>query len=365
MIKFRQKEFIAPVLALAGKGLMAAGNAAMIGSIVQGVQQSKDQAKYAEQQEEQNAQITKALNRVAKAAENNPQAAQQVADIMSQRQYSFISPGVIKGAKGLVKDVKPLLWNKGTKKFLKTGLVFGGTMGTAGYAVDKAIQHDAKKIGMPLSQPVQEERQFAIPTSSIMKGLGKGLKTTGKFLKDNKYPILGASAMAAIPSIGYLSERQQFKDQIASTGQPQQKQYAALGGVMKIVRSQAGNIGKGAKNLLGSTKKSFRPIMDHPGQTILGAANKLASFGGFGRKEVAKFGQDLHAAGMKSGNTWTQKAGKFIVDHPKTSLLGALPVATAATKVSYDASEKLVRKTAGALDKDAFAYEKSKNQVIQ
>ena len=361
MIKFRQKEFIAPLALLGSAKTMGALTALSIG---QGVKSAKDQAEYAEQQAEQNAQITKALNRVAKAAENNPQVAQQAADIMSQRQYALISPGVIKGAKGLVKDAKPLLWNKGTKKFLKNGLVFGGTMGVASYGVDKAIQHDAKKIGMPLGQPVQEERQFAIPTGSIMKGLGKGLKSTGKFL-NNKGTIIGASSMAAIPAIGYLSERQQFKDQIASTDQAKQKQYAAIGGVMKFVRSQAGNIGKGAKNLWGSTKSTFKPIMTHPGQTILGAANKFASFGGFGRKEVAKFGQDLHAAGMKSGNTWTQKVGKFIVDNPKTSLLATLPAASAATKVSYDASEKLVRKTAGALDKDAFAYEKSKNQVIQ
>lgn len=362
MIKFRQKEFIAPLALLGSTKTMGALTALSIG---QGVKSAKDQAEYAEQQAEQNAQITKALNRVAKAAENNPQVAQQAADIMSQRQYALISPGIIKGAKGLVKDAKPLLWNKGTKKFLKNGLVFGGTMGVASYGIDKAIQHDAKKIGMPLGQPVQEERQFAIPTGSIMKGLGKGLKSTGKFLNNNKGTIIGASSMAAIPAIGYLSERQQFKDQIASTDQAKQKQYAAIGGVMKFVRSQAGNIGKGAKNLWGSTKSTFKPIMTHPGQTILGTANKFASFGGFGRKEVAKFGQDLHAAGMKSGNTWTQKVGKFIVDNPKTSLLATLPAASAATKVSYDASEKLVRKTAGALDKDAFAYEKSKNQVIQ
>lgn len=364
MIKFRQKEFIAPLALLAHPATMGVLTA---GSIAQGVKGAKDQAKYAEQQEEQNAQITKALNRVAKAAENNPQVAQQAADIMSQRQFAMINPkalsGVTKTAKGFVKDVKPLVWNKGTKNFLKNGLVFGGTTGVVSYGVDKAIQADAKKIGMPLGQ---EEKQFAtIPGKSIMSGLSKGAKSTGKFLNNHKGTMLMATGMAAIPALGYISERQQFKDQIASTGQPQQKQYAALGNVMKFAKPYVGKIGKGASGVLKSAKTAIQPMMDHPGQTILGGINKLSSFGGLGRKEVAKFGKDLHAAGMKSGNTWSQKAGKFIVDHPKTSLLGALPVGMAGVKVSYDASEKLVRKTAGALDKDAFAYEKSKNQTVQ
>lgn len=363
MIKFKQKEFIAPLALLGSSKALGVMTALSIG---QGVKGASDQAKFAEQQAEQNAQITKALNKVAKAAENNPAVAQQVTSIMNQRQFTAVNPkllsGVVKNAKGFIKDVKPLVWNEGTKGYLKNGLVFGGTMGTASYAIDKAIQKDAKKIGMPLNQ---KERQFAISGKSIMTGISKGAKTAGKFLNNNKGTMTTATALASLPAIGYISERQQFKDQIASTGQPQQKQYAALGNVMKFAKPYINKISKGAGNLLSNTKKTFKPLMDHPGQTILGGANKLVSFGGLGRKEVAKFGKNLYEAGVKSGNTWSQKAGKFIVDNPKTSLLTALPVGATGVKLSYDASEKLVRKTAGALDKDAYAYEKSKNQTVQ
>lgn len=356
MIKFRQKEFVAPVLGLlTSSGL---GNALMAGSIIQGVGQAKKQAELEEEQAQRDAKMTKALNKIAENAKNNPVAMNEAASIMSQRQYAFINPNVVRNAKGFVKDVKPLLWNNGTKKFLANGALFGTSLGVASYVTDKAIQKDAKKIGMPLGNN-EQEKQYALPASgSIMKGL----KSAGKFIENNKGTVMMAGAMGSIPAISYLTERKEFKDQIKAT---EQKQFAFPAGAMKFMKRGASTVGKRAGSIWNSTKKSFKPIVDHPGKTILGGVNRMTSFGGFGWREVENFGKGLTAAGQKSGNAWTQKAGNFIVNNPKTALVGAIPVGMAATKVSYDLSEKAVRKGAEAVDKNAFAYEKSKNQVVQ
>ena len=83
MIRFRQKNFVAPLMPI----LMGAG---IVQSGVQ-MKQSAEQAEEAEKQaEETKAALdrqTKALNKIAKEAKNNPEAAQR---IVQQKQMSMI-----------------------------------------------------------------------------------------------------------------------------------------------------------------------------------------------------------------------------------------------------------------------------------
>lgn len=335
MIKFRQKIFVAPLIPLALEGAMAVGTGL---SLKQGMDQSKQAEELAARQEEQNKEITKALNRVAKSASKNPIVAQQAANVMSQKQFG-INGGFIKNVTNLAKDVKNAAWTPGAKRFMKVGLASGAVMGGTGYIVDKAIQKDAKKIGLMNDNSSPQQKSYA--------NVGSVLKKAGGFIKNNKTELGLSAGFSAIPAVGYLSERKQFLDQkkatMASSTTPQQRSYAFVPKMSGI-------------------KKMFQPMRDHWGQTVLGGVNKLVSFGGIGRKEVAGFGKRM-AEG--SSSEWGRKLGGFIQKNPKTALTGAIGVSLGVSAGSYGLGEKMVKKGAEAVDKNAFAYEKSKNQEIQ
>lgn len=341
MIKFRQKEFFW------GMALNAAG---AIGTGLS-LKQGSDQMKQAEEQaEEQNRKMTKALNKIAENAKNNPQAAQQAADVIGQKQFAQINFAkltatlknnkTLGNAKGLAKDVGKIVW-KGKNKLIGGGTMMGATMAGASYLTDKAIQKDMKKNGMPL------EKTYS--AGSIMKAVKGTGKVLGEAAKKNKETLITMAALGSAPmALGYSAEKAQYKDQMAST----QRNYA-VPGVMAV------------KRLLTGASKSVRnsQIFKTPGQTILGGLSNLS--GGGGRKGVYKFGHQLNRYGKYSGSVWSQKAGKFIMDNPKTALAGSIPVGSAVLGATWGTGEKIVNKTARALDKDAFKYQDSKNQEIQ
>ena len=352
MIKFRQKEFIAPpVLALGGRALSVAGNAAMIGGIFQGASQMKQAEEHAAQAEEQNRKMTKALNKIAENAKNNPQVAQQAADIMGQKQFARINLGEVfnkknlQNAKGLAKDVGKIIW-KG-KNHLIGGTLMGGSMAAASYATDKYIQHDMKKNNIPL------EKTYAAP-GSIMKTVKGAGKVLGDAAKKNKGTIGFMAALGSAPTlIGYSAEKERYRDQVNAT----QRNYAIPGMSsmsMKRLLVNGRNLGRKIKNL---------PIIKTPGQTILGGISNIS--GGGGRKGVYKFGHQLERYGRHSGSEWSQKAGKFIMNNPKTALAGSIPVGAGIMAATWGAGEKMVDKTARTLDKNAFKYQDSKNEEIQ
>lgn len=347
MIKFRQKEFFW------GMALNAAGAIGTGLSLKQGSDQMKQAEEQAAQAEEQNRKMTKALNKIAENAKNNPQAAQQAAqqaaDVMGQKQFAQINFAkltatlknnkTLGNAKGLAKDVGKIVW-KGKNKLIG-GTMMGATMAGASYLTDKAIQKDMKKNGMPL------EKTYS--AGSIMKAVKGTGKVLGEAAKKNKGTLITMAALGSAPmALGYSAEKAQYKDQMALT----QRNYA-VPGVMAV------------KRLLTGASKSVRnsQIFKTPGQTILGGLSNLS--GGGGRKGVYKFGHQLNRYGKHSGSVWSQKAGKFIMDNPKTALAGSIPVGAAVLGATWGTGEKIVNKTARALDKDAFKYQDSKNQEIQ
>lgn len=353
MIKFKQKDFFAPIAALAslggGSAAMGALNAAGAAGTVIGIKQGKDQMKQAEEQaaqaEEQSRKMTRALNKIAENAKNNPQAAQQAQEVMQQKQFARINfanlTATIKNsktlgnAKGLAKDVGKIAWKR--RNALIGGTMMGATMAGTSYLTDKAIQKDMKKNGMPL------EKTYS--TGSIMKAVKGTGKVLGQAAKKNKGTLITMAALGSAPmALGYSAEKAQYKDQVAAT----QRNYA-VPGMMTVSR-----LAKSVKNA---------QIFKTPGKTILGGLSNLS--GGGGRKGVYKFGHQLNRYGKHSGSVWSQKAGKFIMDNPKTALAGSIPVGAAVLGATWGTGEKIVNKTARALDKDAFKYQDSKNQEIQ
>lgn len=340
MIKFKQKEF------WVGAALNAAG---AIGTVV-GVKQSSDQMKQAAAQEEQNNKITKALNKIAENAQNNPQAAQQVANVMGQKQFAKINLGslannnTVKNAIGLGKDVGKIAWKN--RRNLAGGLIAGAALSGTSYITDKVIQHDMKKSGIPLP-PKKEQREYSLNKGSIMKGIkfaGRELKQTAK---QNKMMIGSMALLGSAPTaLGYMAEKKELKDQIKNTVPPVKEKTYSL-------TSSIGNFGK---------KIKAAPIFHTPGQTILGGISNI--FGGGGRRGVYKFGHQLNRYGKHSGSEWSQKAGKFIMDHPKTALVGSIPVGAGIMAGTWDAGEKLVRKGMKKVDKNAYAYQESKEEEI-
>lgn len=328
---------------------MALNAAGAIGTglfLKQGSDQMKQAEEQAAQAEEQNRKMTKALNKIAENAKNNPQAAQQAADVMGQKQFAQINFAkltatlknnkTLGNAKGLAKDVGKIVW-KGKNKLIG-GTMMGATMAGASYLTDKAIQKDMKKNGMPL------EKTYS--AGSIMKAVKGTGKVLGEAAKKNKGTLITMAALGSAPmALGYSAEKAQYKDQMALT----QRNYA-VPGVMAV------------KRLLTGASKSVRnsQIFKTPGQTILGGLSNLSCGGG--RKGVYKFGHQLNRYG---GSVWSQKAGKFIMDNPKTALAGSIPVGAAVLGATWGTGENIVNKTARALDKDAFKYQDSKNQEIQ
>lgn len=377
MIKFRQKDFVAPLLAAGGRMLAgAAPSLALEGAL--GIAGNKAQAKANEEQTEimqeqareqkrQNEKMAEAMNKIAENSKNNPQVAQQAGSqisqvMMSQKEFARINLGgmkkiwgtiknnsTFKNASGLAKDVGTIVKeNRGT---LISGTLAGGVLAGSSYITDKAIQHDMKKNGIPV------QKSYAV-TGSILKGLKTAGKETWKAAKDHKGMIVSMAALGAAPvGLGYMAEKQQLKDQVANT---QQKTYSLkLKSFGKF--EWVGKIGKSIGNRWTNTKNWWKAVP--PGERILGGISSFS--GGGGREGVSKFGQRLQELGKKSGSTWSQKTGKFIVDHPKTALAASVPVGIGTMALTWDTGEKLVRKGIKAADKNAYAYQESKEEQIQ
>jgi hypothetical protein len=339
MIRFRQKEFAWPALA-------AIGNAAMIGGTAWSLKQGSDQAKQAErhqqealeEQRRENAKLTKALDNIAKEAANNPQAAAAASELV-RKNKTFSSPAVsrfLKNAGQVAKDAVGAVGSgkngKGVGKIGKT-LIGMGTAGAtitgASYLVDKAISHDARKIGMMPKKGRTEQKSYS--AASIMSKTGnylrKGVKYT--FSKKNllnKGNLITAGVIGAVPAVGYMASRAQYKDQIKNTA-PEQKAYAAPAAV---------------------------------GTKLTSGLASFMSFGKFGGKKIAEYGSRL----SKNKNKWSKTVGKWIVDNPNKANLAGAAVGAGVVSGAMSAGEKLTKKALNKVDKNAFSYEKHQNQQV-
>lgn len=277
MLRFKQKEF------WVGLALSAVSTA---GGLIQGHKANKINQENAEAQLQQQKKMDRERlklekqqlemnKKLANVAGQNPMAA---ATALQSQQKSY-SNNVVKEGLGFVKNVAGLSKDAG-KRLLKTAAQGAVGVGAA-YAVDKAIQRDAKKSGFDIAyEDTEEDRErrkknrrkralkLGIGASTLAGGviaakkgvLGEDIKKaseainkeniikTGKkvghyamegvkdlFTKKDKNgkitpDYLGIAATAAplvIPVIRYVSSKKQLKEQIKqSEGEEKEKKYS-------------------------------------------------------------------------------------------------------------------------------------------
>jgi len=380
MTKFRQKEFIAPLVALGG-----IANAAMIGGTAISIGQGKKQQKEleaqgraaqeaAEKQQELIREQNRKLERISEKAQSNPQAIGELKNVMSQKTYALVNPQTVKNAKLMLGDGLKIINNH--KDHLAGMAMTGVGVGTVNYAAGKYIQHDMKKEG--LTKPMTEQKTYAIPTKSIMEGLSKGAKFAGKTVKNNWKSSLGwGVAIGGLPTVmQYQADKQQIKDQIGAT----QKAYANVGSILNAGKSALKSI-QGtpkaavesfrkiptiAERTWNSTKKGWNTLKSHPGQSILGGISNLTFGGGSkGVKNIANEmsqGQSEWTRKLASKMTRTDKQGN--IQPTKVALAASIPVGLGIMHATWDAPEKAIKKATEAVDPGAYKYQNSKNQQI-
>lgn len=369
MIVKRQKEFVVPLAAL-GTAAMVASVPLTIGGMVQTSNESKKTTEQAKIQEEQMKRQNAILNKIAKNSANNPEVAAQVAQV-KQGNYSlvpkkFAVPSgatkilTAKNLKGFGKDIWGVI--KGGKESLMSGVVFGGAGAAAGYGANKAIELDMKKNGI---FPKNEASQKSYAVAGSIMGAAKSLgKTAWKVTKENPKTIATMAAFGALPTgLGYIAERQQLKEQVKQSGnEAQQKEYAFKMSVpaAKSIMSGIKSTGKSIVNGIKGAGKSVKTFFKDPITNTMAAASSVGGTGG--KKGLESFTKTM----KNSENPISNKVGEFIGNHKKLAMTGSgllgIGVVMPAT---WDGGEKAVRGTAKLLDKNAYAYEDSKNQMIQ
>lgn len=351
------------------------------GSILQGVQQSKEQKKIAEQQEEASErqeelikEQNRKLERIAEKAKSNPQAGEQAAALVQQRQYSIggifrlarmkAAPMISKmKASPIVSQAKPLMKDiakAGNTAFgdgIASNIATGTAMGVTGYGVGKVIQHNMRKNNLD----VDENGTMYQKSYSVLSGIGTAFKAVNKSLTPKvvsslKKPstwLIGAAIGAAPTALGYVADKSQMEEQANATRQ--QRQYSA------------GSIFKSALNLAKSTKAGqavadwTRPIRTHTMQTITGAASNLASFGLAGTKNVQKFGEAL----SKGNSEIAKNAGNWIKNHKTAANAISILPGAAVAGVTFDGVSNAINKTGKIVDPGAYKYQDSKEQKVE
>ena len=309
-----------------------------------------------------------------------------------QRNYSIMTNvgGIAKNLGGFAKDMRYLA-KRNYKSFLKPAINIGVTGAVAGYAVDKAITHDAKKIGLmpqnpnssqpqqPQPQVVPQQRQY-VAIAPICSAVGKGAKAVGNYLKWNKKSIATTAALsAALPAVGYAFQRKAYMDSIKNTSpqngyvstevtqpqfimatnqqqvnqqQPVQtrqftvinsgliKQGATLaGGLLKQGASQAGNLAK--KGAIG-----LRDWVTQP-------------------KKAGYLAEKMKIVGNASGNQYTKNVANFISNHPNVAGAGLVVGGMKLSQAAINTGSKVAKSTIGAFDKNAYQYQNQQNQMVQ
>jgi hypothetical protein len=400
MVVFREKEFVAPALALVGGklglGLLAAGTGI---SAVQGAKANKAQEEANEQMaEQQNRQAKLMLAEEKKRTEAYKESLKngnitppvQSEFSITLKRKTFANPVVqgitkvankaatskawtrFKGSKtgnnilGFGKDLIEVGKKRGSAQKIADMTAMGATMAGGSYLVDKAIQADAKKSGIPIeSEQPQEKKKSGVVKKAILgtgaaagtlllarrgklntqtfkkggKMLGEGFKNQFR-LKDpstGKKNILGpvlTIGFPAITGVSYLTQKKQMKDQMEQS----ERQYSKSAFVRNLGK-RMGNAGK--------------KIIDAP-----------AALMGFGKSDRQQLSNQFKSVGTNSGNPITMKVSKIV--NPKNALLGTVAgigIGSLAFK-PFDLGDKAVRKPLEKVDKKAYGYEKSQNQVV-
>ena len=217
MTKFKQKEFFWPAL-LNGIGHVA--NVGMIASIPMQMSDSKKQQEAAERQEEQNREIKRALDKIAKNASKAPAAAMETASVM-QKAYAA-APNIFKSVGKTIVD--PSAW-KELGGIVSTHwkqpaqwAMWGGAAGAGAWGFDRLVQADAKRIGMelpPKPGEIRYQANYSDVKNNIVKGAAEDAEKAtraGKFsgsalkkLAKSEFSPKSAAFQLAFGGMDYIS----------------------------------------------------------------------------------------------------------------------------------------------------------------
>jgi hypothetical protein len=380
--------------------------------------QSSKQSEEAEQQAKDTQAAldrqTKALNRIAKQAKNNPEVAQQVAQQKQMsdtriKLFAAIPPGTIKNIGGFAKD----LWKtqKGNIKGAgKIGLGFGA-MTYAGNRITTSLKdhdegHDEKNTGFlkkaalagaGLGATYMLARKGKLGAKPIEALGGKtgsqavqgGMEKVGKAInpiqrgKDGKINKLSTGLNATfvgMPVLGYMGQRQQIKDQAKQT----EKAYSddsenrgtgkkllkigagVLGTAGALALARNGKFGAGAQRFIGNATAQIGGSLKAGGATKLG--DKLAKSGsqtyakGFRMK-----GSDPRFAGKAVSEATQQKIAnaKYIRATDPNKLSGGFNRASSFLGFYGKGGTKAVHNTANTLAKSDNAISKQVGTFMQ
>ena len=379
MIRFKQKEFFWQ-------------GALMVGSTAIGMKQSSDAEKQneeiAEQQRRDAAKTRKALDRLANSGASQ-ETKEQAASLFSDRRLFAVPGGFIKNTVGLAKD----LWahsGGGVKKAAKLGAGFAAT-GYVGNRIATSLKdHDEGRDDKNTSFLAKAAGTAATIGGGIWAAkrgyLGKGaqnfmttgagskaLTNTKKFLNENvspikkkgvgRYGINGMNAaFMAIPTVMYAAGKKSQGDMVNNTQQEednQQRQYAM----------SMASIGGMLKGVWGKTQGYAKHLYHNPGQAITGGISKLGNFvgmmGGKGGTSAVQAGaKKLEEMGIKSGNIYTQKLGRWAQDHKNMANLAAAGATAGVGMGAMSIGGKLIDKPMKALDRDAYKMSEQGNEKV-
>ena len=300
-----------------------------------------------------NREIKKSLDRLAKTAEKNPGVAAAAGSIMEQKTYASVN---FKQVGGLLKDIGKTAWEHRKAGYGLAAMGVGTGVGT--YLIDKGVQYDAKRIGMPIKGQ-QTPPSVGAPQQQKNYSILSKTKSFGLIGQ-----AAGGAAFAPLFTLpGYLKERQQFLEQKAAAKEGTQ-------GVMPTAKYSAQQNNRAGASVL--QRKSYSYIgqgIKTMGKGLASAGRGALSFVGMvGKKNVKTWGQQIFDKGIKNNNLLTQRVGNYMLKNPNASLglMGAAGFGT--TAVLWDAAEKPTKMALKAVDKNAFAYtdkDEGKNESTQ
>lgn len=131
-----------------------------------------------------------------------------------------------------------------------------------------------------------------------------------------------------------------------------------------------GNLAKAAPRNWDATKigqaRAAHIAKGHTGRTLTGTITEgtlsgASSFMGVDKKTTGGFLRNM--ASNPNNSETTKKTATWLLNHKKTALAGSVAVGALGFK-PWTYGDKAVRSMAGAVDKNAFAYEKSKEQEV-
>lgn len=429
MVRFRQKEFFAPLFA-AGSAASTLLNAATIASIpltgAQMYQQHSDSkeaeeaaAKQQEQLREQNNLIRKQNEKIDEIKRASPALGNALRGVV---QKSYAAGALVGNA---WKAAKPI-FGKGVVDNAIMGAATGGSVYLAGKYIqgkekkkEESQQSSRSGIGSKVlggaatlaGLGLAAKKGFIPGTNSIRLAVNKGVMKAGKALnsstimrsgmKDYARGVEKNLAKGGAP-VNTAEKGKILRSTMADLGikgQDLRKSQNILGKAAELISNNKGSIAMGAafggvplvfgytadksqqdsqqertyalpgSGVLSVVKSGYDSFMKNPGRNLSSGISSLATLGIASGKKIQKFGDALIKMGNgKSGGTVsnaTVKVGEWIKKHPTAANWASVVPGAAIATAAMSGPEKILERVGRKVDPGAYAYRDAKNQQVQ